>query len=402
MRKKIALSTFLLYTLFLGAQISFDPGYFIDNQTKRQECLIENKDWKNNPTSFRYKTSEEGSIQEIHIRDLQEFGINSASRYIVYRGGVNWSSNNPSTISSTNEITLEQDTVALKVLVEGKATLYYLEKRAMKNLFFRVDNNPIEPLLYKIYDIGDHLLRTNNQYKEQLNTALNLSKGEIGIERIGGLTYEEKSLVDLFIDYNRLNGIESKLYTPQKKGKDFHLNFRPGLQRSTIFIKNNAIPSTLFDINWEEKTTLRLGLEAEYIMPFYRNKLSLLLEPTYQSYQSSSKDFFQTESRIDYRSIELGLGGRYYTFLSKRSKIFLNVVGIFDFPINSQSELIAPNLPPLPLASSITLAFGGGYCFANKISVEIRHRLDKNLFQVSGKLESDYTALSLIFGYTIF
>lgn len=82
MRKTIALSTFLFYALFLGAQISFDPGYFIDNQTKRQECLIENKDWKNNPNSFRYKTSEDGSIQEIHIRDLQEFGINGASRYM--------------------------------------------------------------------------------------------------------------------------------------------------------------------------------------------------------------------------------------------------------------------------------------------------------------------------------
>jgi hypothetical protein len=401
MRKKIALSTFLLYTLFLGAQISFDPGYFIDNKTKKQECLIENKDWKNNPTSFRYKTSEEGNIQEIHIRDLQEFGINGASRYIVYRGGVSWSSTNPSTTSSNNEITLEQDTVALKVLVEGKATLYYLEKRTMKHFFFRVDNNPVKPLLYKIYDIGDHMLRTNNQYKEQLNTALSLSENEIGIERIGRLTYDKKSLVDLFIDYNKLNDTESKLYTPQKKGKDFHINFRPGLQRSAISITNTSSFSTLLDVYWEENTTLRLGFEAEYVLPFYRNKLSFSLEPTYQSYKSSTRDIFQSENKIDYHSIELGAGFRYYTYFGKRSKVFVNGIGIFDFPIESQSEVKLPNLKPLVFGFSSTVAFGAGYCFANKLSVEIRQRLNKNIFRPY-EVQSEYKALSLIFGYTIY
>ena len=144
MRKNIALFSFLFYACFLGAQISFDPGYFIDNQRKRQECLIENKDWKNNPVSFSYKINEGGDVQQVHIRDLQEFGINGASKYIIYRGEVNWSSENPSTLSSSNKFNLEQDTVALKVILEGKATLYFLEKRTMKSFFFRLDNGDIE------------------------------------------------------------------------------------------------------------------------------------------------------------------------------------------------------------------------------------------------------------------
>jgi hypothetical protein len=399
MRKNIALFSFLFYACFLGAQISFDPGYFIDNQRKRQECLIENKDWKNNPVSFSYKINEGGDVQQVHIRDLQEFGINGASKYIIYRGEVNWSSENPSTLSSSNKFNLEQDTVALKVILEGKATLYFLEKRTMKSFFFRLDNGDIEQLLYKKYDVGDHLLRTNNQYKVQLNTAL--SGGNIGIDRIDKLTYEQKSLVRLFTDYNKFNGGTSKLYTPKKEDKNFHLSIRPGLQHSSISITNTFISSTFFDLYWEEQTNLSLGLEAEYVMPFYRNKISFLLEPTYQSYQSSTRDLFQTESSIDYHTIELGAGLRYYSFLGKRSKLFLNFITIFDFPIESKSEVKTPNLGRLPLASSTTLAFGGGYCFANKVSIEIRQRLNKNVFQLVGKSESDYTALSLIFGYTI-
>ncbi|WP_156825899.1 hypothetical protein [Lewinella cohaerens] len=184
-----------------------------------------------------------------------------------------------------------------------------------------MDNNDIEQLLYKRYNVGDHLIRTNNQYKVQLNTAM--SGGNIGIDRIDKLTYEQKSLVRLFTDYNKLNGKGSKLYTPKKEGKNFHLSIRPGLQHSSISITNTFISSNFFDLYWEEQTTL------------------------------------------------------------------------------SKSEVKTPNLGRLPLASSTTLAFGGGYCFANKVSIEIRQRLNKNVFQLVGKPESDYTALSLIFGYTI-
>lgn len=400
MKEKIALATlFLLSSFFLYAQVSFTPGYFIDSQQKRQECLIEYKEWKNNPTSFRYKTSNDGEVQQVNIRDLQEFGIDNFSKYIIYRGKMDWSSENPSTLDATNQFNLEQDTVALKVILEGKATLYYLEKRTMKRFFYRLDNNDIEPLLYKKYDVGDHLIRTNSQYKVQLNTAM--GGGTIGIDRIDRLTYEQKSLVRLFTDYNKFNGGASKFYTPKKESKNFHLSIRPGLQHSSISITNTFISSTFFDLYWEEQTTLSLGLEAEYAMPFYRNKVSFLLEPTYQSYQSSTRDQFQTESSIDYHTIELGAGLRYYSFFGKRSKLFLNFITIFDFPIESKSEVKTPNLGRLPLASSTTLAFGGGYCFANKVSIEIRQRLNKNVFQLVGKPESDYTALSLIFGYTI-
>ena len=44
---------FLIVTESFG-QIKYEKGYFINNENKKIECLIKNKDWKNNPSEFSY------------------------------------------------------------------------------------------------------------------------------------------------------------------------------------------------------------------------------------------------------------------------------------------------------------------------------------------------------------
>lgn len=82
MRKITFLSLMLLCCAFSDAQITFEKGYFIDNLGKRNECYIENIDWRNNPTSFTSKLNPTDSEVKIgNIIGVSEFGIDNLSMY---------------------------------------------------------------------------------------------------------------------------------------------------------------------------------------------------------------------------------------------------------------------------------------------------------------------------------
>jgi hypothetical protein len=54
------LATILITILSVNcyAQISFEKGYYINNEEQRVECEIKNLDWKNNPKEFQFRVSE--------------------------------------------------------------------------------------------------------------------------------------------------------------------------------------------------------------------------------------------------------------------------------------------------------------------------------------------------------
>ena len=46
------------------SQITYQPGYFINNSGSKTECLIKNVAWKDNPVEFDYKLSEGADNQK--------------------------------------------------------------------------------------------------------------------------------------------------------------------------------------------------------------------------------------------------------------------------------------------------------------------------------------------------
>src|SRR5687767_8848230 len=64
------------------AQITFEQGYFVDNDNNKIEGLIKNVDWKNNPTNFEYRKSEQSEAITINIAQAREFGINNIAKYV--------------------------------------------------------------------------------------------------------------------------------------------------------------------------------------------------------------------------------------------------------------------------------------------------------------------------------
>ena len=59
-----------VFTLNCYSQISFENGYFIDNDNQKINCLIKNLDWENNPTKFKYKLSENNELNTKTIKSV--------------------------------------------------------------------------------------------------------------------------------------------------------------------------------------------------------------------------------------------------------------------------------------------------------------------------------------------
>ena len=44
--------------------------------------------------------------------------------------------------------------------------------------------------------------------------------------------------------------------------------------------------SETFDLKFDSNTNVSLGIEAEFILPFNKNKWAIIFEPTYQYYKT--------------------------------------------------------------------------------------------------------------------
>ena len=96
---------------------------------------------------------------------------------------------------------------------------------------------------------------------------------------------------------------------------------------------------------------------------------------------------------------------RHYFFLNDKSKIFANISAVIDFALNStikNSRNDGSLINSLDINSYPSLAFGAGYKYMNKYSVELRLQPKRNMLGDYISWDSNYQTVSLIFGYKLF
>lgn len=402
--KKIIATAALLFAATVNAQIRFEKGYFIDNSGKRNEVLIRNTDWKNNPTEFEYRTGSSPDTEKQNIRNVREFGIDGQSRYIRETVLIDRSPEQMNTMSHERAPEFNEETVFLKYLVDGKADLLYYESKDIRRFLFRIDDNEIRQLVYKPYYFTEMQITYNEDYKKQL--AENL-KCDTSLADFDQVKYNTKDLIRTFTAYNGCSGdTVPATYEISEKRDLFNLNIRPGVHFATFETENfyyNSTNTTQFD----RKPSFRIGVEAEFILPFNKNKWALFAEPTYQSYKAETESvvypgqYFESTSKrsIDYKSIELPFGIRHYFFLSSRSKLFINAAYVFDFELNSS---IRYDYREFKIFSGNNLAFGAGFKYNDRFLIEFRASTARNLMLNYANWTSKYQTYSLVLGYTVF
>lgn len=407
MKKQILFLLTTILSLNCYSQITFEKGYYIDNSNRKINCLIKNIEWRSNPTEFKYKLSENSEPKKATIRSVKEFAINNISKYIRSTVNIDKSSENINNLSYDKNPIFKKEKLFLKVLVEGKHSLYQYIDSELTRYFYNKDSSNIEQLIFKKYKAAENKIGTNNRFRQQLWN--NLKCSSFKMSKVKNLEYKKSKLTDFFIAYNNCHNQEYVNFQKKQKKDLFNLTIRPRLNSSSLKIENSV--SNFRDTNFGNKTGLGFGLEAEFILPFNKNKWAITIEPTYQSFKSEKKTNVKNISEgilvanIDYKSIEIPLSLRYYFFLNKKSIFFINASYIFNLNFNSSIDFTrndGSSLSSLDIETINNVAIGIGYKQNNKYSLEIRYQTSREILATYSFWNSEYKTLSIIFGYSLF
>lgn len=391
MRKKLALLIVILFPTFFYGQIVFEKGYFINNANQRIDCFIKNIDWKNNPKKFEYKFNETEPSKKANIKTVKEFGIHNVSKYIRRNVSIDRSSETLNEISKYRNPIFKNEELFLKVLVEGKANLYLYREENLVRFFYNTEDfkTTIKQLVFKSYLISRNSIGKNNLFKQQLWNDLKCPN--FSIHKTENIRYAKSELIAFFVEYNLCHNNDYKNFEEKQKRDLFNLNIRSGINSSSLSI-NNSLTNTTVD--FDNEFALRFGIEAELISGFNKNKWSIIIEPTYQ-YFNSKKTVESQNFDVSYSSIEIPIGLRYYSFLNQKSKLFFNGSYVLDIPFDSK-------IRNLQIETRNNIALGIGYKYSDRYSVEIRYLTDREILSNYVFWKSDYQTLSFIIGYTLF
>lgn len=390
----------ILLSIVANSQIKFEKGYIITQNGEQKDVYIKNVDWSDNPETFIYKSTENAEQKTGQVINVTEFAVPNYFKYIKYVGKIDVSPNNIDDLSNIPNPIWEERTIFLNQLISGKLNLYQYKNKNIEQYFYSNDNGEITPLIYKKYNPeGDtYKIAENTKYIDQLisltgeNNSSNLKASKI--------KYEKSSLINFFQQYNG-----EKNETKNNK-LDFNLSFRAGVSFNKL---NVDLHSFYQDVDFSDKTGYTIGLEAELVLPFNKNKWSVIAEPTYYRYknESISKDgTYRFATSFDMLDLEIGL--RHYMFLSDKSKIFINAGIVTNVYMTKDALITFTSLKPGYLnggsyfdTKSTNLNFGIGYNYNNKFSGELKVSTGRELYE-RGYWNAEFSRVSFILGYNIF
>ena len=415
MTKKLPLLITLLFCLNFYSQITFEKGYFINNNDEKVECLIKNLDWLNTPTSFKYKLLENSDEKTITIKDVKEFGIHDFSKFERYTVNIEKSRDNTTADLTQNRNPLfVKETLFLKLLISGSANLYSYEKNSVYKFFYTSNNNNTpKQLIYKRYYINRSTIKKNNRFHQQLSKDVKCET--ISNKEIQRLDYKTKELTNYFASYNKCVNPKFTEIVSKKDEKIISLNLKAGASYAST--TNKTYTQTSFNNEDDSQGLgLKIGLEAEFNLNFNKNKWAIFIEPNYTTfnldkYTKRSKPFFDQPTpfytlKTEYNKLDIPLGIRHYMFLNSDSKLFINAsYSIFTTGKTTISYIIADETRNTATRDHKTNGFssvGMGYSLKNKYTIELRYENQKSLNYDNDTVGFKNNIVSVIFGYTLF
>lgn len=398
MKKIIFLISITFISLNSYSQINYEKGYFIDNKNNKTECYIKSIGWISNPTKIEYSLTEKGGKHTITINEIKEFRV-AKHLYTRFSVKMDKSGQQMENYSYSRNPEYETKTLLLKQIVKGDANLYqYINHNYVAYFFNKKNETPIQ-LIHKKYKKSETEVGENNMFRQQLQN--NLQCENISSNSLKNIAYTKARLLKLFTKYNSCNNLTyiNKLETKNKNL--FNLYARGGITMNPFKIPSRGItnPPSPNEFDFGTIIGLQIGIEAEYILAFNKNKWALILEPTFTSFskESSSLNYYSDTVIFKSKTLELPLGLRHYFFLNNTSKIFLNVSYILVFDLNSKFTTIRSGFD---FHRNTNIAFGIGYNYNTKISIEGRYQDKGNIFPNS-TFNTDFSTFSILIGINI-
>lgn len=392
MKKQILTFLIIILSTNIYSQTIFEKGYYADNEGRRTDGIIKIIDWRRNPEDFQFKSSDSAQPVKMTIDSITEFGIIGKSRYIRKKVKIDRSGELIRELSVEREPLFNEEVLFLRVLVEGKHWLYeYIAGNNLRRFFIESDKTEIEQLIYKSYLFDNKNIGKNNDFRKQL--WLHLRCDAISMAQVEKTYYESNSLTGLFEKFNQCDHAEFIRYDKKARYDYFNLTLKPGLNISTLEIRNPLLNNP--ETNIGATPGFQVGFETEYILPFNKNKWAIYAEPGFQYMQAEGSSKWSI-ANITYRSFEIPIGLRHYFFLGDNSKIFINGSAVISHTFNSEIIYYSQNF--LIMNTNMNASVGLGYKYKNRLSMELRTGTGRDLLPWI----TYCNCFSFILGYSVF
>lgn len=401
MKKTISISILLfVFTVSAYTQVLFKKGYYISNSGKRTECLIRNSDWKNNPEKFKYKLSEQSNVQEASINSVKEFSILGNSKYIRKNVEIDTSTHYIDEITTNKHPEFTERQVFLKVLLEGKASLYKYEDSHIVRFFYNYDTSNIEQLVYKIYRADDGIsvpISHNRMYRIQLWDKLRYEG--VTVHSLKNIDYKEKDILKYFLAYNKYHNVDMVIFEIKEKRDLLSITPKIGLRYHSVSVSSPT--SATKRMNFGSQLGYYLGADMELALPFKRKKWALIAGIYYSSFQGGVTNERGAHS-IDYKVFEFPIGLRYSSFLTEKSKLYLSTLYSINTAYDSkiETDILTQDMDIITIENNFVLEFG--YRYNNQYSIDLRYGFTRDILADYYVWDGEYPNLSVSFGYTIF
>ncbi|WP_026839241.1 outer membrane beta-barrel protein [Gillisia sp. JM1] len=395
-------NTILIFACFVfsfgNAQINFEKGYILTSNEVRKDVLIQNHYNMDRNGIVEYRQNQDVDITKATVNDILEFGIGDDIKYVSRNVEIEVPGTGNNKVESAKDPVLINKRVFLKVILEGDANLYEYAPGGQTKYYYNIsDKEEIKPLIYRKYTNENNKILENNEFKKQLFDDLHCSNDTSA--KLRNTNYSSNKLTSYFEEYNNcVNSISTRYFEKDSKVK-INLNIKPGLNYSTFQLTFGSISGPSREFSKKSSTGFRPAIEAEVILPFFKNKFAVFAEVAHLSFDYK-EDRYDQEVSVSFSSLEIPLGFRYYMFLSNNSKLFIDaaVVAVANF----NSEVNLQNYD-ITLTNKPYIQSGIGAKFLDKYSAEVRYSWSRDIIESKDRQWfSDFSSIGLILGYTIF
>lgn len=366
---KICITTSLLIFVsqIVYSQIKFEPGYILSGSGEKTNCLIKNFDWKNNPIQIEYKLSETAQVLTASPESIREFGIGDQIKYIAAEVDIDESSDQLKDLSPEKAPLFIREKIFLRLLLEGKASLYEVTTANYLRYFYQKQGDSIIQLIYKTYQLPGSGTAVNYTYRAQLNKEINCGNPTLVIKSI---QYTRSEMLAFFKDYNSCEGITVSSFNMAPRPLKFSVRPHTGVDFYTININERK----------DKDVSIRASLEAEAILPYFRSKWAVFIEPAYEYFRSQPIQFTLRTAHLEYQGLELPLGVRHYLYLNDKNKLFFNFLFAFNIPL--RSEVFFDNWAGIDTKTTYAVIGTGAGLMINRLTLELRRNSKSKMNEI--------------------
>lgn len=400
MKKLQIVLLFSVLSACLFSQGDYKKAYFINNENEKIDCYIKDRDTRDNPTGFEYILEMTSNRYAASISTVKEFQIESAKKYIRFSGNIDRSAVLLDNVDENRNPVWSDEVIFLKTLVEGEASLYVYQEGNLVRYFYRSGNSKlIEQLVFKHYRVAAWVMASNNYYQQQLFNNVRIYKmDKMDYEN---LEYKESKLIKYFLNYNKSKGINSIQYKSLKDRESFNFKVVAGFSFAAAYEAENEVIDR--ELIFDPFFSFTIGLEGEYIIPFWKNRFSLFFNPALVYFRGEDEItivFSTIENtylyEINYTAIDIPFGLRYYVFTKNQSKAFIDLAFVTGLYLNS--EITRNSSEYLNIQGGNNFRLGAGYSFG-KHSLSLNFDYNKDLLGDYPTWNSSYNRLTLVFKY---